>query len=114
VGTFGTVRVIVISLITEVHDGFPKPAFCTLDIVGDLRQVVKLERGAVFVDQAHKVNTVKKQAVFAQEKFILREIKSLLDQVYVFCSHASDSKKCLYGTDLRKFRFEANICAKIL
>jgi hypothetical protein len=114
VRTFGTVRIIVIPLITEVHDGFSKPAFGTLNVVRDLRQVMELEWGAVFVNQAHEVNAVKKQAVFAQEKFILRKIKSLLDKVYVFCSHASDSKKCLYGRDLRKFRFEAKICAKIL
>jgi hypothetical protein len=54
---------------------------------------VKLKGGAVFVNQAHEVDAVKEQAVFAQEEFILREIKSLFDQVYVFCSHASNSKR---------------------
>jgi hypothetical protein len=66
------------------------------------------------VNQTHEVNTVKEQAVFAQEEFVLREIKSLFDQVYVFCSHASNSKKGLYVKGLRKFRFEAKICAKIV
>ena len=86
--TFGTVRIIVVALITKVHDGFSKPAFSALNIIGDLRQVMKLERCAVFVNQTHEVDAVKEQAFFAQEEFILRKIKSLFDQVYVFCSHA--------------------------
>jgi hypothetical protein len=66
------------------------------------------------VNQAHEVDAVKEQAVFAQKEFILRKIKSLFDQVNVFCSHAAVSKKGLYVKGLRKFRFEAKICAKIL
>jgi hypothetical protein len=40
---------------------------------------------------------VKEQALFAQEEFILRKIKSLFDQVYVFCSHAWKFKNGLYA-----------------
>ena len=71
-------------------------AFGALYIVGDLRQVMKLQRCAVFVNQTHEVDAVKEQAFFAQEEFILRKIKSLFDQVYILCSHAWKFKNSFY------------------
>jgi hypothetical protein len=100
-------------LITKVHDGFAKPAFGSLDIIGNLWQVMKLERRAVFVDQTHEVNTMKKEAVFSEKEFVLREIKSLFDQVNVFGSHACWLfKKRLYAKLPTGFRFCASILCK--
>jgi hypothetical protein len=68
----------------------------------------------MFVNEAHEVDAMKEQALLAQEEFILRKIKGLLNKVDVFCSHASNSKKVCTERACRCFASRPKFCAKIL
>jgi len=68
----------------------------------------------MFVNEAHEVDTMKEQALLAQEEFILRKIKRLLNKVDVFCSHAFKSKLVYTLKACRSFAYWPKICAKIL
>ena len=85
--TLGAVAIVIRSPVVVLSHGFGKYVLCALYVLGYARQVRQFERRAVLFDKPHQVYAVKSEVVTVEAEFFLREIKRLVDKVYVTCLH---------------------------
>jgi len=82
-GGFGTIALGILSLIIMRLYGIVKKCLGILDILGDLRQVAKLQRRSVSINDLHQVYPVKMKFVLLYGEFFRWKIEGLLDKINV-------------------------------
>jgi len=84
VRTLRAVTIVIIALIIySIHAG-SKPVSRPIDVLGNLREVSKLQRSTVLSDEFHEGNSVEFKLIFRIDlKFLLGKFERLVDEVAV-------------------------------
>ena len=86
--TLGAVAVVILSLVVRLGHSHLEQTFGPLDLRRNLGEVRQLQGGAVLLDDFHQVDVVEKQIAVRHHEFVLREVKGLVNKVYVLVLHA--------------------------
>jgi hypothetical protein len=87
VTAFGTIAVMVISLVVGGFHRPPEKISGLFNLVPDAWQVHQPERGAVFIDEVLQRNAVESEITILQVESFLRKIVRLFDEIKVCILH---------------------------
>ncbi len=87
VGALGAITIVIGALIIDLSHGHIEESLGALNLRRDLWKVGNFERCAILLDHIHQGHIVEIEFVILDGKFVLRELKSLLNEVDVLILH---------------------------
>jgi len=85
---FGTVTIVVFTLVVGFGDGYVKPCPCFLNVLRNFGQIREFQWSSILFDEVHYGDSMEFKIVVAVELELFRgEVESLVDEVNVLVFH---------------------------